>query len=126
MKALPISLALALHVASFFVFHFFQTEIKRKSREIFDKLDFLGINKKDIRALVLSLIELEVGKIPFSCLPFVYELSLVEIMMINLINSLLLYDPTHLSTLENKIKRMANPECTYFDFSVFCLLGRLN
>uniref|UniRef100_A0A7M6DL14 WW domain-containing protein n=2 Tax=Clytia hemisphaerica TaxID=252671 RepID=A0A7M6DL14_9CNID len=37
-----------------------KSAIKSKSREIFDKLDFLGINKKDIRALVLSLIELEI------------------------------------------------------------------
>lgn len=80
----------------------FQSAIKSKSREIFDKLDFLGINKKDIRALVLSLIELEVGKIHFSCLPHVYyEHCMTEL----IIYSFIMYDKFTIA-LKIAIKRM--------------------
>lgn len=43
-------------------------EIGTSSTEIFEKLDFLGINNKDLRNLQIHFIELEVSK-AFACLP---------------------------------------------------------
>ena len=47
--------------------------MKKNSQEIFDKLGFLGISRKDVRPLLVSFIELEVSKTNFSCLPRTYE-----------------------------------------------------
>ena len=62
-------------------FSILQRKVKKNSQEIFDKLGFLGISRKDVRPLLVSFIELEVSKTNFSCLPHTYEqfLSLIHI-----------------------------------------------
>ena len=54
-------------------FSILQRKVKKNSQEIFDKLGFLGISRKDVRPLLVSFIELEVSKTNFSCLPHTYE-----------------------------------------------------